>query len=573
MKKYGREKERRKKEERKNTSENNGIPSSVWRTQHGRTNKEISIWRNKVRQTHSDILHFQEQNEILKVKTSESDLKEVSNEVYVEYDTALDNGKNVAEVGNETLSNNMEKVLATTLNENDANSSSPMQATKRNFRSCKTSKPLGRKKNSKVDKSESSFDIEALAHVEENIVSPSVNEVFDYVKAYEAVCENLPVVPADNDLDKDIESKLNDLKTFNQFFLYNGKTEEEMSDEVNDRFEDIKTKVVTVNRKAKEVTIDDATETKNFEALVTPQTCEDLITPVYSTPEDVHNFNAWYYEQLEKKSTKPKFQNLKETDDSYRSVYKSKTESCSEGFEIGGKSRTACWSGLQSSGIDQKGCLNSSTKTKSAAPSVGELYDNLSPYTVGHVDEELYKQLNVSSEVPANNCSSNGLSSVLMYLQAYFILTVMLCKSYHEKMVEVANNSQFQLLPTSSTRRSHSKYSPTKSTTSSSAARCSCPCRGCEGSSCMCMVFRRAMGKLGYVGFVVKNIGVDVKETAKERMRGTTAIVLMSIGLITRGLASKARAVGNMIGDVGDKATHLAEKVKPQVINLESESI
>ena len=81
------------------------------------------------------------------------------------------------------------------------------------------------------------------------------------------------------------------------------------------------------------------------------------------------------------------------------------------------------------------------------------------------------------------------------------------------------------------------------------------------------------MGKLGYVGFVVKNIGVDVKETAKERMRGTTAIVLMSFGLITRGLASKARAVGNMIGDVCDKATHLAEKVKPQVINLESESI
>ena len=35
MKKYGREKEE---EERKNTSENNGIPSSVWRTQHGRTN-------------------------------------------------------------------------------------------------------------------------------------------------------------------------------------------------------------------------------------------------------------------------------------------------------------------------------------------------------------------------------------------------------------------------------------------------------------------------------------------------------------------------------------------------------
>ena len=28
----------RKKERKKNTSENNGIPSSVWRTQHGRTN-------------------------------------------------------------------------------------------------------------------------------------------------------------------------------------------------------------------------------------------------------------------------------------------------------------------------------------------------------------------------------------------------------------------------------------------------------------------------------------------------------------------------------------------------------
>ena len=44
------------------------------------TNKEISIWRNKVRQTESDVRHFQEENEILKLKTSASQLREVSSE-------------------------------------------------------------------------------------------------------------------------------------------------------------------------------------------------------------------------------------------------------------------------------------------------------------------------------------------------------------------------------------------------------------------------------------------------------------------------------------------------------------
>ena len=50
------------------------------------TNKVISIRRNKVRQTESDVRHFQEENEILKLKKSVSLLREVLSKakIYVE---------------------------------------------------------------------------------------------------------------------------------------------------------------------------------------------------------------------------------------------------------------------------------------------------------------------------------------------------------------------------------------------------------------------------------------------------------------------------------------------------------
>ena len=69
----------------------------------------------------------------------------------------------------------------------------------------------------------------------------------------------------------------------------------------------------------------DVIETKNVEGYVSPQISEDVttsnfceVTPVYSTPLDVQNFNNWYYEQLAKKSTKHKQKNLKETRGGYK---------------------------------------------------------------------------------------------------------------------------------------------------------------------------------------------------------------------------------------------------------------
>ena len=75
----------------------------------------------------------------------------------------------------------------------------------------------------------------------------------------------------------------------------------------------------------------DVIETKNVEDYVTPQMSEHIITsnfcevtPVYSTPLEVQNFNIWYYEQLaNKKSTKPKRKNLKETREDYKYLCKS----------------------------------------------------------------------------------------------------------------------------------------------------------------------------------------------------------------------------------------------------------
>ena len=107
---------------------------------------------------------------------------------------------------------------------------------------------------------------------------------------------------------------------------------------------------------------------------------------MYSTLEETEAFNMWYYEQVENKYTKSKLKNLKEMEDDYKYLYKSEIESSnSEGFVFGGEPGAKCWSRLQTSGIDQKGQVNSCTKTKA----VGELYDNLSPCTAGRVDEEL----------------------------------------------------------------------------------------------------------------------------------------------------------------------------------------
>ena len=150
----------------------------------------------------------------------------------------------------------------------------------------------------------------------------------------------------------------------------------------------------------------------------------------------------------------------------------------------------------------------------------GGLYDKPSPCTESCEDEEFYKQLHVNPEVLANKFTSNGLSSVLICIQAYWVMMALLCKSYNDKMVEVGKFSQFQSSITS-------PNSFPKCPTCSSVTRGSCSiplpmCRGCQGSSCMCkllaVMFRRALGKLGNLGVGVKTCVVELKEIAKESL-------------------------------------------------------
>ena len=118
-----------------------------------------------------------------------------------------------------------------------------------------------------------------------------------------------------------------------------------------------------------------------------------LVFSVYSTPEDVNNFNNWYYARVAKKSTKPKHKNLKETRDVYKYLCKSEMESRrSEGFVFGGESS------LYMPDIGHcKSCSYAVTKTKADSEArdhvamdnnVGSLYDKLSSCTAGYDDEE-----------------------------------------------------------------------------------------------------------------------------------------------------------------------------------------
>ena len=74
---------------------------------------------------------------------------------------------------------------------------------------------------------------------------------------------------------------------------------------------------------------------------------------------------------------------------------------------------------------------------------------------------------------------------------------------------------------------------------------------------------------LGYMGFMVKNCGVEIKETAMGGVRGTVTFLLIKIDVIARGLGGKVIAIG-------DKARNLVEKIQDtgdKVPNsLESES-
>ena len=80
--------------------------------------------------------------------------------------------------------------------------------------------------------------------------SPTVGKLFDDVKDFEEKCSNLPAVPEETNPDEEIEARLLNLKFFNQNYLNDAKTDKEISDEFNGRFEKIKN--MAVNNAVKE---------------------------------------------------------------------------------------------------------------------------------------------------------------------------------------------------------------------------------------------------------------------------------------------------------------------------------
>ena len=112
------------------------------------------------------------------------------------------------------------------------------------------------------------------------------------VKEYEERCSNLPEVPESPDPNEDIEARLLRLKFFNKTWINHNKTDQELSDEVTDRFERIQS--VATSRSPKE----------NTEVNVVKTAKPDVTEGVFSTREDTQEFNRWYYDQIAKSSGK-----------------------------------------------------------------------------------------------------------------------------------------------------------------------------------------------------------------------------------------------------------------------------
>ena len=85
------------------------------------------------------------------------------------------------------------------------------------------------------------------------LYSPTVGNIFDKVKEYEENCLNPTAIPQEVDSDEAIESRLLNLKFFNQNYLYGDKTNKEISDESTERFETIKDMAVINSVKDNEV--------------------------------------------------------------------------------------------------------------------------------------------------------------------------------------------------------------------------------------------------------------------------------------------------------------------------------
>ena len=144
------------------------------------------------------------------------------------------------------------------------------------------------------------------------------------------------------------------------------------------------------------------------------------------------------------------------------------------------------------------------------------------------------------------NVNSITTTTVLCYLQTYFMLLVAVHQSLNNKMVEISKHSQFQL-PITTFPQTNCNDSSSSSSTTSSLAPCSCagpsppqwggcqsPGYAWERSGCMCMLvgglFMRTVGKLEEVVYRAKGCGDlgIVSSWGKKR----SAIILRKIALL-----------------------------------------
>ena len=103
----------------------------------------------------------------------------------------------------------------------------------------------------------------------DNVLEPSVENIFDKVKDYEETCTNLPTVPAE--IDDKIESRLLKLKSFNKSL-----NEYKEVDEVIEPIKESNIKIESTNKSPSKPAVQ----------------CEESES-VFTTREDTEAFNEW----------------------------------------------------------------------------------------------------------------------------------------------------------------------------------------------------------------------------------------------------------------------------------------
>lgn len=262
---------------------------------------------------------------------------------------------------------------------------------------------------------------------------------------------------------------------------------------MNERFDkniDTKTKLVTENDVANEA--------------VTTSSTNDAV-PVFSTPQEVTDFNNWYEEQLASKSTKPKVQNPNETQDGHKYL----SESVSPDPECS-VSRSECCS-----------CQDTSdTKTKTGIKSFvtddngGDRYVKRDTAVYMNAETVLLMVLTVFS---ITNCISVKLPK--FYPSPDLSSTPFLNPNYSSVTAPVPMFQNFlwtSLKVIASTRGK------------------------------LVDMYVKAMICSMEMADVGKSFGVKSKEAAKGAMWNATAFLLRKVGGVARGLDEK---VGNLLGE------------------------